>query len=106
MKAQIYRSSNRRHWTLLYYRPSKTGPVLEAVIEKFLFFDGAIHRLSRIIEQITREQKALKWLNSLTDQFLSCEEYVFIGHLRKTKCFGITKKQYGYLRGICERQPR
>lgn len=53
-----------------------------------------------------KEQAAYSMLISLSINLLSIAEAMLHAKLLSTKCKGITKKQYGYLKGIHERQER
>jgi hypothetical protein len=53
-----------------------------------------------------KENGAFSRLSKISDNLLSVEEYQFIQKMRKSKCKGITKAQYGYLVGIYDRQQR
>lgn len=100
MKAQIHHV--RPFWRLIYYRPSNQG--LKAETKDYLFFDGAVHELNRIIQRINREQKAYKKLPLIRKQLLSAKEFDLISKLEQRNCRNITVKQYGWLTGIIERQ--
>lgn len=100
MKAQIHHI--RPFWKLIYYRPTHQG--LTAEVRNFLFFDGAIHELNRILPRINREQKAYQKLAWVQHQLLSAKEYELIHKLETRACRNITVKQYGWLTGIIERQ--
>jgi hypothetical protein len=89
-------------WRLVYYRPSNNG--LKACTELFPFFEGAQQRFLKLEAQIIREQKAYSKLRLINTRLLSLREYEFIQGLYKIKCIDITKRQYGYLTGILERQ--
>jgi len=100
VKAQIHHI--RPFWRLIYYRPSNQG--LKAETKNFLFFDGAMHELNRILPKLNREQKAFKKLTQVKKQLLSAKEFDLIVKLEQRACRNITIRQYGWLTGIIERQ--
>jgi hypothetical protein len=89
-------------WRLIYYRPSDSG--LKAQVIHFNYFDGALSTWLHLEQKTIREQKAYSKLIQVNRRYLTCPEDVFICKLLKSKCLDITKKQYGYLTGILERQ--
>lgn len=102
MKAQIIKVKG--FWRLLYYRPDR-AQIRVAVYEDYLFFDGAVFRWNRIQERIKRENKAWdKILYELQSRYVSVKENELIAKLLKQACRNITRRQYGYLTGIIERQ--
>ena len=65
---------------------------------------GAFHTWRNIEYQLIMEQKAYAKVIALNRVFLNVHEDKFITKLQKCSCIGITKRQYGYLSGILERQ--
>lgn len=53
-----------------------------------------------------KEQAAFSMLQTIAVNLLCIRDKEFIDKLLKTKCKGISKSQYGYLKGIHERQVR
>lgn len=102
MKATISHSSFSNYWTIIYYRPSDQG--LSAIVQRFKYPDGAFAFWTSIERQVIKEQKAFSKLNQINERLLSLDELNLIKKLQKSKCFNITKRQYGYLSGILERQ--
>jgi hypothetical protein len=104
-KASITRLRDGR-WRLLYYVPSPIGKGMMAVCKFYLFPDGAFFDWARIEAKILREQKAYNLVSQLLRQnrFLSNEEDDLVLKLYKHQCKNITKRQYGYLKGIYERK--
>jgi hypothetical protein len=97
-------SKHGQYWRLLYYRPQPGTLGLVATSEFFIFYDGAIGKLTKIGKQIKQEQKALRYLKEIELTLLSVREYHFIVHMDASKCKNITRRQYGFLKGIWERQ--
>jgi hypothetical protein len=92
----------RQSWRLIYYRPSDQG--LKVNYIHFNFFEGALTTWLQLEKQNIREQSAWSKLSQINRRLLTCIEDVFICKLQKSKCLNITKRQYGYLSGIYERQ--
>lgn len=105
-KTSIYRvislDGRTTCWRVLYYKPTANG--MTAYSEDFLFPDGAFIFWLQIERQNVRELSAWAKLYKLNMRLLTLRETEFIKKLLKNKCFGITKRQYGYLSGIYERQ--
>lgn len=99
-KAQISKISSV--WRLTYYRPSEQG--LRAVSINFPYFEGAVNTWRLIESKTYREQSAWSKLQHINRRYLNCADNLFIHRLDKSKCINITKRQYGYLSGIYERQ--
>lgn len=70
----------------------------------FAYADGAFAFWRQLEKQFVREQKAWAKIYSLNIRLLNMHDMTFIQKLLKNKCVGITKRQYGYLSGIYERQ--
>lgn len=102
MKAIIWRNPIGKNWTVIYHRPSCQG--FQAFSHKFMYPDGAFAFWLSIEKQIIKEQKAFSKLLKINERLLSLQELIFIKRLQKSKCLDITKRQYGYLTGIAERQ--
>jgi hypothetical protein len=93
---------SRQSWRLIYYRPSDQG--LKVNYIHFNFFEGALNTWLSLEKQVLREQSAWSKLQNINRRLLTCVEDTFICKLLKSKCLNITKRQYGYLSGIYERQ--
>lgn len=100
-KAQITKVGN--YWRLIYYTPSRNGG-LQAKTQHFMFADGAYHQWFKVEAQATREQKAFAKLINVDLRLLTNHEYLLVMRLKNSSCINITKRQYGYLTGILERQ--
>jgi len=71
----------------------------------FCTFEGALHYLLKNSEQDIRTQKAVARINNeLSWALLSIAEDKMLKKIVKNNCRSITKKQYGWLVGIIERQ--
>lgn len=101
MKAQITKVNN--YWRLTYYKPDRNSH-LTAVTRHYLFPEGAFRYWQGIEKQIVREHKAWAKLMIVNQLWLDVHEIKFINKLCATGCHNITKRQYGYLSGILERQ--
>lgn len=53
-----------------------------------------------------KEQAAYSMLLTIAYNLLNSQDQLFVLKLKDTNCKSITKKQYGYLKGIHERQVR
>ena len=74
--------------------------------EYFDTFDVALKRLNKVLKRIYKESSAYSMARTLSSTGLSIDEGALVRKLNKSKCKGITPKQYGYLKGIHERQQR
>ena len=83
-------------WTVTFNGKTTSYPNAEAA------FQGATKRYKRFY----KESAAFSMLKDLAHNMLEIKEYDFVTKLHRTKCAGITKSQYGYLKGIYERQQR
>jgi hypothetical protein len=71
----------------------------------FCTFEGAMHYLLKNTEQDIRTQKAFsRYNNELDLKLVTIAEFGMLEKLIKKQFKGITKKQYGWLVGIIERQ--
>jgi hypothetical protein len=71
---------------------------------RFMYADGAFAFWLQLEKQFVRESKAWAKIYGLNIRLLNMHDMTFIRKLLKSKCNNITKKQYGYLSGIYERQ--
>jgi hypothetical protein len=69
-----------------------------------MYADGAFAFWLQLEKQFVRESKAWAKIYGLNIRLLNMHDMTFIRKLLKSKCNNITKKQYGYLSGIYERQ--
>jgi len=69
-------------------------------------YEGATNYALKIWKRYYKEQAAYSMLLGISINLLSVEEAEFYTKLSKSKCKGISKAQYGYLKGIHERQER
>ena len=93
-KAKIYQDKNTGDWVLKLFNKEY----------KYPSFYAAQTRYTANIQQFIRVNKAIARItNEINPDILETKEVPFIAKLIKTKCSKITKRQYGYLVGICER---
>ena len=71
---------------------------------RFNYQVGAFNLWLQREKFIVRELKAWAKLQQINMRLLSMHDTVFIQKLVKHECANITKRQYGYLSGIYERQ--
>ncbi len=69
-------------------------------------FDTAMIFLKKTLTRAYKEAAAYSMARTLSSTGLSIAEGALVRKLNKSKCKGITPKQYGYLKGIHERQER
>jgi hypothetical protein len=74
--------------------------------EWFRTFEAADLWARKEVKRWYKESAAYACLTGLRINQLTCREAEFYDKLYLNKCKGITKAQYGYLRGIHERQQR
>ena len=72
----------------------------------FAEFDSALKHLNKTLKRCYKEASAYSMARSISSNLLSIDEGDLVRKLNKSKCKGITPKQYGYLKGIRERQQR
>jgi|ERR1700688_1101243 len=72
----------------------------------FADFEGARKHLNKKLKRLYKESAAYSMARTVEGSLLSCAERDLVRKLCKSKCSGITPKQYGYLKGIHERQQR
>ena len=68
--------------------------------------EGATEFALKQWKRYYKEQSAYAMLGTLSVNLLNTEELDLYNKLCKNKCRGITKAQYGYVKGIHERQER
>lgn len=68
--------------------------------------EGAFEYVRKYIKRYQKESSAASMVRILSVNLLSIKEAEFVYKLEKSNCKGITKRQYGYLKGIYERQQR
>jgi hypothetical protein len=95
--ARIFKDNNI--W-FVHWNRNSTGCMSTA----FKYADGAFAFWLQIEKQFVREQKAWAKIYALNMRLLNMHDMTFIQKLLKNKCSNITKRQYGYLSGIYERQ--
>ena len=67
---------------------------------------GAYDYVRKYIKRYYKECCAFSMVSTLSYNLLSTDELALVSKLRRFKCKGITKAQYGYLKGLHERQQR
>lgn len=101
MKASITKQGHL--WRLVYHIPDSNHGLC-AKCFNFHFYEGALNWWLRVEKQVTREIKAWNLLRSISLQLCEVQESKLIHGLMKTACHNISKRQYGWLKGIYERQ--
>ena len=104
MKASIHsvysvNTNSILFWEVCYNR-NGTGHASTA----FKYSDGAFAFWLQLEKQFVRESKAWAKIYGLNIRLLNMHDMIFVQKLLKSKCNNITKRQYGYLSGIYERQ--
>jgi hypothetical protein len=84
-----------------YWRVTKDG-----VSTNYAEYEGAYAVVAKYLKRAYKECSGFSMVSSLNATLLSEQELSLITKLRRTRCKGITKPQYGYLKGIHERQVR
>lgn len=74
--------------------------------EWFHSFAAAQLWAKKELTRFYKESVAWSILLDLNTKIMACRELELYDKLKNNKCKGITKAQYGYLRGIHERQQR
>lgn len=69
-------------------------------------FEAACKHVEKAIKRARKEASAFSMVSTIAVNLLSVQDRGLVDKLVKGKCRGITKAQYGYLRGIHERQER
>jgi hypothetical protein len=69
-------------------------------------YDAAFKAISKRLKREYKEAAAYSRVMKVSINLLAIHEQEFVKKLQKSKCRGITPKQYGYLAGIFERQER
>jgi hypothetical protein len=65
---------------------------------------GAFTALQKILKQMRwRVNGRFLIQNVIEEKLLTAKEYEFFRKMREDNCHGITKAQYGYLKGLAER---
>jgi len=98
MRAKIYQAHN------LY---GKCWAV--KISDKPLFFEcfeDAHRYMSKTLKRMYKEASAFSMARTVSANMLNLAEKDLVRKLCRNKCKGITPKQFGYLKGIHERQQR
>lgn len=74
--------------------------------ERFNSHAAAILYANKVWKRFYKEQAAYSMIMTIAVNNLNQTELEFVTKLLQSRCKGITKKQYGYLKGIHERQVR
>lgn len=74
--------------------------------ERFNNPEAAQEYARKIFKRYVKESAAFSMCMTIAVNLLSVRDSEFIAKLIKNKCKSITKAQYGYLKGIHERQER
>lgn len=72
----------------------------------FLTFEGASEQAKKLWKKYYKESAAYAMAQNISINLLTVVDSEFVKTMVKRKCKGITKQQYGYLKGIHERQER
>lgn len=67
---------------------------------------GAYTYAKKYLKRYYKESAAFSMLARISTNLLSEPELAIVKKLRRTRCKGLSPKQYGYLTGIYERQMR
>lgn len=73
-------------------------------VNNFNNFPAAVEYGRKLFKRYYKEMSAFAMTQTLAINLLSVIDLEFIKKLKKSSCKGITPKQYGYLKGIYERQ--
>lgn len=68
--------------------------------------EGALAYAHKFITRWQKESAAFSMVRQIGINLLNVADSCFIQKLQRNKCKGISKSQYGYLKGIYERQQR
>ena len=72
----------------------------------YIFPDGAFKRLEIELQRAYWRIRAREIIPTINIRTLSAKESTFVYKMIKNNCIGISKKQYGYLKGLQERNLR
>jgi hypothetical protein len=72
----------------------------------YVSYDAAAMEAEKRWKRFYKESAAKSMLDCVSHNLLNVADQMFISKLQRTKCKGITVAQYGYLKGIYERQQR
>lgn len=99
MKMQI--RSQRNVMNYIYWTVDIDGDVTT-----YADVEAAYKSAAKRFKRYYKESAAFSMLSKVSANLCTIDEWEFIKKIRRTKCKGITPKQYGYLKGIYERQER
>lgn len=100
MKLQIYASKST---VLNYYYWTVRTPFSDS---HYASFDAAQTYLNKFMLRYRKEASAYSMASTIAINLLDLKDQKFIKKMLARKCIGISKPQYGYLKGIHERQQR
>lgn len=72
----------------------------------FQSFEAAEREGKKIWKRYYKENAAFSMIEKIAQNILTIQELDFVRKLQRSRCKGISLKQYGYLKGIYERQQR
>jgi hypothetical protein len=75
-------------------------------VTSFATFDGASESVRKRILRERKESSAFSMVKNISINLLSHKDAELVNKLKSSFCLGITPRQYGYLKGIYERQER
>src|SRR5271154_4912033 len=80
--------------------------VINGISVYFEDFDTAMKHMNKTLKRMYKEASAYSMARTRSSTGLNLAEGELVRKLNKSKCKGITPKQWGYLKGIHERQQR
>lgn len=99
MLTHIRKSRTHGYWNLQILAPISYS-------NWFQTHEGAVTKAKQVFTRYRKECSAYSMATQIQFLFLTTIEYEFVYKVLKNKCKGITESQYGYLKGIYERQQR
>src|ERR1700744_2360772 len=91
------------HKTKTFWRLHIRDEYYNITVIDYIFPDGAFKRLEIELQRAYWRIRAREIIPTINIRTLSAKESTFVYKMIKNNCIGRSKKQYGYLKGLQER---
>lgn len=101
IKVWVYKQPTSNFWIC-----SVTDEYYDTRTIRYIHPDGAFKQVEKELQFAYYRISARTLLPDINERTLTDREFVFINKLHKTNCRALSKRMYGYLKGIWERNKK